>query len=300
MEAALRFRAMGTDVHLVVVDGDADLLERARARIEDLELRWSRFLPDTELDRLNRAAGTGTPTALSAVTFDLIASAIDAWRDTDGLFDPTVLPALVAAGYDRSFDQGPGPMSETPTTPHVDCDDIVVDHDALTVALPPACALDLGGIGKGRAADLVAEDLIDAGSAAGGCVNLGGDLRVFGDAPDGAPGWAVGIEEPEDNGAVMLVVGLADGALATSSTTRRRWRTEAGDQRHHLIDPRTREPAVTTLHSVSVIAGSAMTAEVHAKASLIAGKPTDDALPMLFVHDDGSRQTFHDFEAYVW
>jgi thiamine biosynthesis lipoprotein len=110
----------------------------------------------------------------------------------------------------------------------------------------------------------------------------------------------VGIEEPEDNEAVMLVVGLADGALATSSTTRRRWRTEAGDQRHHLIDPRTREPAVTTVQSVSVIAASAMTAEVHAKASLIAGTPTHDALPMLFVHGDGSRQTFNDFAAYVW
>jgi thiamine biosynthesis lipoprotein len=206
----------------------------------------------------------------------------------------------VAAGYDRSFDQGPGPSSGAPATPHVTCDDIVVDHDSLTVTLPGECALDLGGIGKGRAADLVADELIQTGKTCGGCVNLGGDMRVFGDAPDGASGWAVGIEEPEDKEVVMLVVGLADGALATSSTTHRRWRTEAGAERHHLIDPRTQGPAVTTLHSVSVIAGSAMTAEVHAKASLIAGKPTDDALPMLFVHDDGSRHTFNDFEAYVW
>jgi len=300
MEAALRFRAMGTDVHLVVVDGGSDLLEGARARIEDLELRWSRFLPDTELDRLNRAAGTGTPTALSAVTFDLVTSAIRAWRETDGLFDPTILPALVAAGYDRSFDQGPGPTSETPAKPRVTCDDIVIDHDALTVTLPEECALDLGGIGKGRAVDLVAEELLGAAGPAGACVNLGGDLRVFGNAPDGAPGWAVGIEQPEDKEAVMLVVGLADGALATSSTTHRRWRTAAGDQRHHLIDPRTREPAVTTVQSVSVISSSAMTAEVHAKASLIAGSPTDDELPMLFVHTDGSRQTYNNFEAYVW
>ena len=300
MEDALHFRAMGTDVHLVVLDGGPDSLERARARIEDLELRWSRFLPDTELDRLNRAARTGSPTALSAVTFDLVVSAIDAWRDTDGLFDPTILPALVAAGYDRSFDQGPGPTSEKPVTPDIRCDNIVIDHDALTVTLPEECALDLGGIGKGRAADLVADELMDSGSVAGGCVNLGGDLRVFGEAPDGASGWAVGLEEPQDKEDVMLVIGLADGALATSSTTRRRWRTEAGEERHHLIDPRTREPAVTSLHSVSVIAGSAMTAEVHAKASLIAGKPTDDALPMLFVHADGSRHTYNEFEAYVW
>jgi thiamine biosynthesis lipoprotein len=300
METALRFRAMGTDVHLVIVDGDPELLEQAQARIEDLELRWSRFLPDTELDRLNHEAGSGTPTALSAITFDLVVSAIDAWRETDGLFDPTILPALVAAGYDRSFDQGPGPSAEQPPDATFTCNDIVVDRDALRVMLPEGCSLDLGGIGKGRAADLVAEEIIDSGTAAGGCVNLGGDLHVFGKAPDGAPGWGVGLEEPDDKEAVMLVVGVADGALATSSTARRRWRAEDGDERHHLIDPRTRAPAITNIRSVSVIAGSAMTAEVHAKASLIAGEPTDDALPMLFVRDDGSRDTFNGFEAYVW
>ena len=165
---------------------------------------------------------------------------------------------------------------------------------------PRSARLDLGGIGKGRAADLVAEELIDSGAATGGCVNLGGDLRVFGDAPERSPAWAVGLENPDDEEAVLLVVGLADGALATSSTTRRRWRTEDGSQHHHLIDPRTRAPADTDLVSVSVIAGSTMTAEIHAKASLIAGEPTDDALPMLFVRDDGSRAMFNDFEAYVW
>jgi thiamine biosynthesis lipoprotein len=299
METALRFRAMGTNVHLVVVDGDDDLLEQARARIEDLELRWSRFLPDTELDRLNHEAGSGRPTALSAVTFDLVVSAVEAWRETDRLFDPTILPALVAAGYDRSFEAGIGPSVEPPRSTAT-CDDIVIDHDSLTITLPDGCALDLGGIGKGRAADLVIDELIDQGRAAGACVNLGGDLRVYGNAPDGAPAWAVGLEEPQDRDTVMLVVGLADGALATSSTAHRRWQGDDGETRHHLIDPRTLAPADTTVQSVSVIAGSAMTAEVHAKASLIAGKPSDDTLPMLFVHDNGARETFNGFEAYVW
>jgi thiamine biosynthesis lipoprotein len=81
-------------------------------------------------------------------------------------------------GYDRSFEKRPGPTSETPASPHATCADIVVDRDALTITLPRGCALDLGGIGKGRAADLVAEELIDARTTAGGCINLGGDLRV--------------------------------------------------------------------------------------------------------------------------
>ncbi|HEY2813752.1 MAG TPA: FAD:protein FMN transferase [Acidimicrobiales bacterium] len=291
---------MGTNVHLVVVGGDAELLEQARARIEDLEQRWSRFLPDSELCQLNRDAGSGRAKSVSAATFDVVEQAIDACRETGGLFDPTILPALVAAGYDRSFDAGLTPSTRRPPARTNTCDGIVLDHERLSITLPPYCELDLGGIGKGRAADLVADELIDTDRAAGGCINLGGDLRAFGNAPAGAPGWAVGLEQPHDADEVMLVVGLADGALATSSTTKRRWQGEDGVTRHHLIDPRTGEPATTTLASVSVIASSAMTAEVHAKASLIAGKPTDETLPMLFVRDDGARETFHGFEAYVW
>ncbi len=300
MDQALRFRAMGTNVHLVVVDGDPELLQTAKARIEDLEQRWSRFLPDSELCDLNRRAGQGTPAPLSAITFELITDAIAAWRETDGLFDPTILPALVAAGYDRSFDKGHGPTSYEPLSRAHTVDDIEVDDVALTVGLPHDMALDLGGIGKGRAADLVIDELIDANAAAGACINLGGDLRVYGPAPDNAPAWAVAIEHPTEADDVLRVIGLADGALATSSTTKRRWDGDDGSVRHHLIDPRTYEPAQTSVQSVSVIAGSAMQAEIHAKASLIAGAPTDPALPMLFVHDDGGQQLFNGFEAYVW
>ena len=180
------------------------------------------------------------------------------------------------------------------------CDDIVIDERNSTILLPRGCALDLGGIGKGRAADLVIDELASDSDAAGACVNLGGDLRVFGAAPDESPAWAVAIEEPQDAAATMTVVGLADGALATSSTTRRRWQGDDGVTRHHLIDPRTGAPASTSLQSVTVIAGSAMEAEIHAKASLIAGTPSDADLPTLFVRDDGRQQTFAGFEKYVW
>ena len=74
-------------------------------------------------------------------------------------------------------------------------------------------------------------------AVAGACINLGGDLRVFGRAPEDAPAWAVGLDQPNDPDNVMMVVGLADGALATSSTTRRRWQGDDGVVRHHLIDP---------------------------------------------------------------
>src|SRR5689334_16393053 len=91
----LRFRAMGTDVHLSAL-GDPGLLVDARARIEDLERRWSRFLVDSELSRLNRAAGR--PVAVDDETFSLVALAVHAWRETGGRFDPTVLDAVCAEG----------------------------------------------------------------------------------------------------------------------------------------------------------------------------------------------------------
>src|SRR5690242_3981796 len=93
---------MGTDAH-VSVFGDSGLLVQARSRIDDLERRWSRFLPDSELSRLNRAAGH--PVAVDEETFSLIALAVHAWRETGGRFDPTVLDAVCAEGYDRSFEQ---------------------------------------------------------------------------------------------------------------------------------------------------------------------------------------------------
>jgi len=295
----VQFRAMGTNVHLIVVGGDEELLERGRARLDDLERRWSRFIADSELSTLNALAGSGEPVALTSVTFDLVTAALDAWRASGGVFDPTILPSLVAAGYDRSFDEGHGPTS---LTGHVSrCSEIVIDDAGHTVVLPAGCALDLGGIGKGRAADLVAADLLEEG-ADGVCINLGGDLRVAGVAPDDAPAWAVAVDDPTTPAGThdLYVVGLADAALATSSTTRRRWESADGTTLHHLIDPRTGRPATTGIASVTVIASTAVAAELAAKVSLIEGAPSDDALPMLFVHEDGRQRMFAAFEEYVW
>src|SRR3954449_11188966 len=92
---------MGTEAQVVVVGGTPADVEAAQARVEDLERRWSRFRPDSELQRLN--AGAGGPVRVSADTRVLVEAAIDAWRDTGGRFDPTVLDALEAGGYDRPF-----------------------------------------------------------------------------------------------------------------------------------------------------------------------------------------------------
>jgi FAD:protein FMN transferase len=268
-----RFRAMGTDAHVIVVGGSTRLLERARARIDDLEARWSRFLPDSELSRLNDVAGR--PVIVASVTFELLTRAVEGWRLTGGRFDPTVLPALVAAGYDRSFEtvERDAPEPAAPSTPAPGCAELSLDPIVRSVTLPPGVALDLGGIGKGFAADLVSAELLQDG-ATGACVNIGGDLRVRGTPPDRA--WIVEVEaEPgtTPEGA-PLCVALADGAVATTSSRRRAWR-RAGRRQHHVIDPRTGRPVDAPPTSATVIAADAWKAEVLAKAAFATRTPSE-------------------------
>src|SRR5690349_10249920 len=99
----LEFKAMGSDVHVIVVDGRPGLGEWARGRIDELERRWSRFRPDSELSRATAFAGSWV--TVSPETVLLVDRAIEAWRFTGGTFDPTVLGAVIRAGYDRSFDE---------------------------------------------------------------------------------------------------------------------------------------------------------------------------------------------------
>ena len=173
---ATTFRAMGTDVTVLALGGRSDLGAWAAEAIERLEEKWSRFRPGSELCAVNDAAPD--PVVVSGETYALVERSVDAWRRTGGRYDPTVLSAVVAAGYDRDFDavaaEGPGPAREPAPAPG--CADIVLDPVVRTVAVPRDVAIDLGGIGKGYAADLVSREL--RADADGVLVNLGGDLRA--------------------------------------------------------------------------------------------------------------------------
>lgn len=293
----LRFRAMGSDVHLIIVGGPEGSAYRARDRINELERRWSRFIPDSEISELTRRAGT--PMTVSDDTVELITRAIEAWRFTGATFDPTVLGALVRAGYDRSFDELPANTDNGVSSLVTGCTDIVIDGN--TVTLPAGTGFDPGGIGKGLTADIVVDEISTAG-ADGVCVNMGGDVCVRGEAPE-VGGWTIGIDHPWSTRPIANV-GIDDGAVATSTTLRRRW-TVGGNERHHLIDPRTGEPADTDLNLVSVIAGSAWAAEVLAKAVLIRGSahPFDlvegSGAEALIVHDDGLVAVSDGFRSFL-
>ncbi len=262
-----RFRVMGSACHVAVVDGDESLLRRAESELRRLERRWSRFIPGSDIDRLNRRAGSPVP--VDPDTLTLVSAALELHRLTGGWYDPTVLPALVAHGYAASRHD---PHRETRmaaralAAPAPGCAGIEIDVVACTVTLPVGVAFDPGGIGKGLAADLVAELLVESG-ASGALVNVGGDLRVTGRDPDG-DGWYLEVENPFDPEGFVARLTVADGGLATSSTLTNTWE---GGRRHHLIDPHTGRPSTTPVVAASVVAGTAWLAEGYAKAALLAG-----------------------------
>lgn len=204
----------------------------------------------------------GVPVIVSDDTKQLIEHAIEAKHLTDGRFDATILGDVIRAGYDRSFDRLGG-------NPHGSSDlsrgSICVLGPTVTIA--PGTGFDPGGIGKGLAADMIAQEVIAAGGA-GVCVNLGGDVRVEGAAPYNG-GWTIGIEYPGFR-EPFVTLGLSSGAVATSTRLLRRW-TADGETRHHLIDPTTGRSAESRLTLVSVVASTAWQAEVFAKACLIDG-----------------------------
>jgi thiamine biosynthesis lipoprotein len=262
------FRAMGTEIELLVDAAGAErALDAAEGEFHRLEALLSRFRDDSELSRLNRDGSIDAGPDLERV----VALALEARERTGGRFDPTVYDALVAAGYDRTFEELPADGDVASSRPAAG----QVRLYGGRIELDPGVHLDLGGIGKGYAAERSAELLATAGPC---LVNAGGDIAIRGGS------WPVGVES--------LTLQLGGGGLATSGRDRRRWQ-RSGRELHHLIDPSTGEPAETDLLRVTVVAADAVDAEVAAKALFLAGSTRAAAeadaqeTPAVLVTDDG-------------
>lgn len=303
------FRAMGTEVGLWLWHTDEQVARQALVETEQFfiqtEARLSRFRPESELSKLNRAAGQ--PFIASTLLFELIDAALY-WRDrSSGIFDPTVLKALIAYGYDRSFETMTEPI-ERSVTPAPDTSplpgQVKLDRAQHSITLPLGVGLDLGGIAKGWTVQQAGQTLGQLGSA---LVDAGGDIVCIGVPPTG-PAWQIGISDPHHKESDLAILLLKDEAVATSSLARRCWKYQ-GVPAHHLIDPRTGAPAITDLVSVTVIMPRLPEAEIHAKVALILGHQQGLAylaaqpdLSALLVTGEG-RQIIHgslEDKAYVY
>jgi thiamine biosynthesis lipoprotein len=249
------FRAMGTEIqlHLRSKPAAGTLLAAAANEFHRLEALLSRFLPSSELARLNRDGELVAGPDLLAV----VDAALAARELTAGRFDPTVHDALVAAGYDRSFELVPAGGGVPVLVGSACGGGVELDRAAARIRLDPGVRLDLGGIAKGYAVDRALGILGSAGPA---LVDAGGDMAVT-----GMP-WHVGVDTSDGT----ITLELSEGAVATSGRDRRRWAGDDGE-RHHLIDPSTGRPADGQLLRVTAVAATALEAEVLAKALFLAG-----------------------------
>jgi thiamine biosynthesis lipoprotein len=273
------YSAMNTSIQ-VAAEGSLHILEpgfrQVRRFIADCEARFSRFRHDSELCQLNRSSGTWFQA--STELFDLVQDALELYHLTSGLFDPSILPALQQAGYDRSMDNirvsgpMPGIIGDKPTASILG--QVRLDPTDEAIFLPAGVQIDLGGIAKGWIAEKAVHFLAEFSPVC--VVSAGGDMAFHG-SPKGESSWQVSLEDPRDEQNVLAVLRVHSGALVTSSVTRRRW-LQGTQIRHHIIDPRSGAPADVEWLSVSVGASKATTAEAFAKAILIGGSQMGDQL----------------------
>lgn len=290
--AEARWTALGTTVH-VLVDEPARLEAARRAVADVLDLvdrTYSRFRPDSELQLAHERPGRWVHA--SPLLGRAIEAALRGARLSDGAVDPTVGRAVRAIGYDRDFAsviRAPAPITVR-LEPVPGWQAIRFDPIGRFVRLPRGVELDLGSTGKALAADLAAAAAREAMGGGGVLVNLGGDIATAGRPP--RAGWRTLVSDdartrPDADGEV---VAIHSGALATSSTTVRRW-TRGRVELHHIVDPVTGLPARGPWRTVSVAAASCVDANVAATASIVLGP---DALAWLEAHRLPSRLVSHD------
>ena len=269
---------MGTDCHVLVHapnDAADALAHLARERVDLLEQCWSRFRPDSELSYLNRCAGRGA-VPVSPDLLLLVTHMREAWVRTGGLFDPTVLAAMTALGYDADFDtiarSAVSAINHVSLAAAPGMSGVLIDENASTIELPAGIGIDPGAIGKGLAADVVVDELKAAG-ATGVLVNLGGDVSIAGYAPGGEP-WAIAVDDERRPASevkrtlriLTFPAGTDRIGVATSTTLKRRW---AQGRRHHVIDPRTGTMSTGPLVQATVVARTGGEAEVMATTALL-------------------------------
>lgn len=298
--ATASWRALGTGARLVVHDGDLGAARSAVERVLDqVDRAYSRFRRDSEIVAVNARAGSSV--AVSPLLADAIAAGLRAAQLTNGAVDPTVGRAMRVIGYDDDFERVREPRGPIEIRLEAVPGWRTVQISAVrrAVRVSRGVELDLGSTGKGLAADLAAAAALaairsrgDDPERGGVLVSLGGDIAVGGSAPAG--GWRILVAEDSETptDADGEVVAIESGAVATSSTTVRRW-VRGSRALHHLIDPRTGGPVDSPWRTASVVAATCVHANTAATAAIVLGPDAiawlDAAgLPARLVAQDGS------------
>ncbi len=288
---------MDTKVDFSVYGLDEEEASRASeevfAEMRRLENIFSRHAEDSDVTRLNEAAGEEWIQVEPETVF-VLEKALEAAELSEGAFDPTVGPLLALWGFGRDELQVPRHREIEEILPLVDYREIKVDREQSRVYLPhPGMKLDLGGIAKGYIVDRGQEVAMEHDVEAS-FVNAGGDINIKGSRPWGEE-WRIGIRDPDEAAELFAVVTLKEGSIATSGDYQRYFE-ENGRRYHHILDPHSGYPA-EGMKSVTIIAESAMEADAISTAVFVLGPGKGlellEELPGVEgIMIDGSREVF--------
>ena len=275
--------AFDTVMELSIYDADEssskDLLKEMSDIIYDLEKKFSVTIDDSDISKLN--SSDGEEVTVSDETYELLETAIDIAKETDGLFDPSVYPIVKLWGFTTDIQHVPNSGDIKTTLESVGYNRIHILGDN-RVKLDEGTKVDLGACAKGYLSDKLCEVMKNAGVS--GIVSLGGNVQSVGTKSGGEP-FKVGITDPSDGQSIYTTVESSDNAVITSGDYQRYFE-ENGKRYHHIFDVRTGYPAESSLSSVTVIGPKGVYCDAYATAMFVMGE--DDAVSFMDAHPDYS------------
>jgi len=260
--ASASFEAMDTLMTLSVYGGESDGLDKLKEKIETLDSLLDSTDENSEIYRLNR----DKTAKLSEDTAGLLNRSVQLAESTDGSFDPTVYPAVLAWGFTTGDHRVPYDAELKKLADNIDYRSIKISDD--TADLPDDVMLDLGAVAKGYAADKCAEFLQES-NAQGAVLNLGGTILLYGSKPDGNR-YKVGIADPDDPAGYFGYLESDGGVIATSGGYERYFDMD-GKRYIHILDPMTAAPVNNGVLSVTICCDSGTDADALSTALFVMG-----------------------------
>lgn len=263
---------MGTIIEQKAAASDSNeceaICQKTSELIKQLEQKMSYFIPQSFISRLNSSSGEAA-IKMDPDTFYVLKSAGKYYEMSDGAFDITVAP-LTALWRDCINQKNlPSENVIQSLLPAVSGAGIVLDGKAGSARIGMYQSVDLGGIGKGYAADMVLKAYKDLGVTSA-FINLGGNVHTLGKKINGEP-WMIGLQNPRSTrGDFIAALAISDKSAVTSGDYEKYFESESR-RFHHIVDPKTGYPARTDLISATVLSGSSMEADALSTAVFVSG-----------------------------
>lgn len=266
------------------------IARQAIAAVNKLERKYSRYLPDSLLSRINRSAGDSQGISVDTETRALLDYSEACFEQSDGLFDVT--SGVLRRVWDFKTNKLPGNEQVSDILGLIGWDKVTWKDPVFALPLK-GMEIDFGGVVKEYAADTCATICRNNG-VEHGIVNMGGDVHVIGPHPDGQP-WQIGIQSPDDPDRIVRTVGLTHGGIASSGDYQR-YMVIDGVRYGHILNPKTGWP-VRGLRAVSVVAPQCLIAGSTSTIAMLkedAGKQwlEEIGLPYLWFDEDGDLKQF--------